>query len=42
VTIAKIGAVTALPCSDAARALTGNVVFVDGGLHVRGLNLVRR
>ena len=36
VTIADVGAVTALLCSDAARALTGNVVFVDAGLHVMG------
>jgi enoyl-[acyl-carrier protein] reductase I len=36
VTIADVGAVTALLCSDAARALTGNVVFVDGGYHVMG------
>ncbi len=36
VTIADVGAVTALLCSDAARALTGNVVFVDAGYHVMG------
>ena len=34
VTIADVGAVTAMLCSDAARALTGNVIFVDGGYHV--------
>ena len=36
VTIADVGAVTAMLCSDAARALTGNVIFVDGGYHVMG------
>ena len=36
VTIADVGAATALLCSDAARALTGNVVFVDAGYHVMG------
>jgi enoyl-[acyl-carrier protein] reductase I len=36
VTITDVGAVTALLCSDAARALTGNVVFVDAGYHVMG------
>ena len=36
VTIGDVGAVTALLCSDAARALTGNVVFVDAGYHVMG------
>jgi enoyl-[acyl-carrier protein] reductase I len=36
VTIADVGATTALLCSDAARALTGNVVFVDAGYHVVG------
>lgn len=36
VTIADVGAVSALLCSDAARALTGNVVFVDAGYHVMG------
>jgi enoyl-[acyl-carrier protein] reductase I len=36
VTIADVGAVTALLCSDAARAMTGNVVFVDAGYHVMG------
>lgn len=30
------GVVTAVLCSDAARALTGNVVFVDAGYHVMG------
>ena len=36
VTIADVGAVTAMLCSDAARALTGNVTFVDAGYHVMG------
>ncbi len=36
VTIADVGAMTALLCSDAARAMTGNVVFVDAGYHVMG------
>lgn len=36
VTIDDVGAVTALLCSDAARALTGNVIFVDAGYHVMG------
>lgn len=36
VTIADVGAVTAMLCSDAARALTGNVIFVDAGYHVLG------
>ena len=36
VTIEDVGAATALLCSDAARALTGNVVFVDAGYHVMG------
>lgn len=36
VTIADVGAVTAMLCSDAARALTGNVIFVDAGYHVMG------
>jgi enoyl-[acyl-carrier protein] reductase I len=36
VTIDDVGAVTALLCSDAARALTGNVVFVDAGYHIMG------
>lgn len=36
VTIADVGTVTALLCSDAARAMTGNVVFVDAGYHVMG------
>jgi enoyl-[acyl-carrier protein] reductase I len=36
VTIADVGAITALLCSDAARAMTGNVVFVDAGYHVMG------
>ena len=34
VTIADVGAVTAMLCSDAAKALTGSVIFVDGGYHV--------
>lgn len=34
VTIADVGAITAMLCSDAARSLTGNVIFVDGGYHV--------
>lgn len=34
VTIADVGAVTAMLCSDAASSLTGNVIFVDGGFHV--------
>lgn len=36
VTIADVGAVTALLRSEAARAMTGNVVFVDAGYHVMG------
>ena len=36
VTIGDVGAVTAMLCSDAARSLTGNVIFVDGGYHVMG------
>ena len=36
VSIADVGAATALLCSDAARALTGNVTFVDAGYHVMG------
>ncbi len=36
VTTADVGNVTALLCSDAAHALTGNVVFVDAGYHVLG------
>ncbi|CAN5314452.1 enoyl-ACP reductase FabI [soil metagenome] len=36
VTIGDVGAVTAMLCSDAARALTGNVTFVDAGYHVMG------
>ena len=36
VSIADVGAVTAMLCSDAARALTGNVIFVDGGYHIMG------
>jgi enoyl-[acyl-carrier protein] reductase I len=36
VTIDDVGAVTTLLCSDAARALTGNVTFVDAGYHVMG------
>jgi enoyl-[acyl-carrier protein] reductase I len=36
VTIADVGAVTAMLCSDAARSLTGNVIFVDAGYHVMG------
>ena len=36
VTIADVGAVTAMLCSDAAKALTGSVIFVDGGYHVMG------
>jgi enoyl-[acyl-carrier protein] reductase I len=36
VTIEDVGAATAMLCSDAARALTGNVVFVDAGYHVMG------
>lgn len=36
VTIEDVGAVTALLCSDAARAMTGNVTFVDAGYHVMG------
>ena len=36
VNIADVGAVTAMLCSDAARALTGNVIFVDGGYHIMG------
>ena len=36
VTIGDVGAVTAMLCSDAARALTGNVIFVDAGYHVMG------
>jgi len=35
-TIADVGAVTAMLCSDAARAMTGNIVFVDAGYHVMG------
>ena len=33
---ADVGGVAALLCSDAARAMTGNVVFVDAGYHVIG------
>jgi enoyl-[acyl-carrier protein] reductase I len=36
VDIDDVGAVTALLVSDAARALTGNVVFVDAGYHIVG------
>lgn len=36
VTIDDVGAVTAMLCSDAARAVTGNVVFVDAGYNVMG------
>ena len=36
VTIADVGAVTAMLCSDAARALTGNVTYVDAGYHIMG------
>jgi enoyl-[acyl-carrier protein] reductase I len=36
VTIGDVGAVTAMLCSDAARALTGNVTYVDAGYHVMG------
>jgi len=36
VTPADVGAVTALLCSDSARGLTGNVIFVDAGYHVMG------
>ena len=36
VTIGDVGAVTAMLCSDAARALTGNVIFVDAGYHIMG------
>jgi enoyl-[acyl-carrier protein] reductase I len=35
-TIADVGAATALLLVDAASAMTGNVVFVDGGYHVMG------
>jgi enoyl-[acyl-carrier protein] reductase I len=36
VTIRDVGVTTAMLFSDAARALTGNVVFVDGGYHIMG------
>ncbi len=36
VSIRDVGVTTAMLFSDAARALTGNVVFVDGGYHVMG------
>jgi enoyl-[acyl-carrier protein] reductase I len=36
VTIRDVGVTAAMLFSDAARALTGNVVFVDGGYHVMG------
>lgn len=36
VTIADVGGVTAMLCSDAARALTGNVIFVDAGYNIMG------
>jgi enoyl-[acyl-carrier protein] reductase I len=36
ITIGDVGAVTAMLCCDAARALTGNVIFVDAGYHVMG------
>jgi len=36
VTIRDVGVTTAMLFSDAARSLTGNVVFVDGGYHVMG------
>jgi len=36
VSIADVGAATAMLCSQAARALTGNVIFVDAGYHVMG------
>lgn len=36
VTIADVGAVAASLVSDWSRGMTGNVVFVDGGLHVLG------
>ena len=36
VTIDEVGGVTAFLCSDAAHAMTGNLVFVDAGFHVVG------
>ena len=33
---ADVGAVTAMLCTDAARALTGSVIFVDAGYHIMG------
>ncbi len=36
VTIDEVGSIAAGLVSDWARAMTGNVVFVDGGSHVRG------
>lgn len=36
VSVLDVGAVTAMLCSDAAHALTGNVIFVDAGYHIMG------
>jgi enoyl-[acyl-carrier protein] reductase I len=36
VTIDDVGAVAACLVSDAARAMTGNTAYVDGGYHIVG------
>ena len=35
VTIEDVGAVAAMLASDAARSISGDITYVDGGLHVR-------
>ncbi len=39
VSIEEVGNATAFMCSDLASGITGEIIYVDGGYHIVGMNM---